>query len=80
MEEKEYASELLLQDLIAEHPDLLAGDQMDEENPKRWLLIKKEQEMYSEEEGSMLFTWIISSLTRTAYQPLWRLKEAATPV
>ena len=52
MEEKEYASELLLQDLIAEHPDLLAGDQMDEENPKRWLLIKKEQEMYSEEEGS----------------------------
>jgi hypothetical protein len=52
MEEKEYASELLLQDLIAEHPDLLAGDQMDEENPRKWLLVKKEQEMYSEEEGS----------------------------
>jgi hypothetical protein len=52
MEEREYVSELILQDLIADYPDLLAGDQMDEENPRRWLLVKKEQELYSEEEGS----------------------------
>ena len=52
MEEREYASELILQDLIADYPDLLAGDQMDEENPRKWLLVKKEQELYLEEEGS----------------------------
>ena len=52
MEEREYSSELILQDLIADYPDLLAGDQMDEENPRKWLLVKKEQELYSEEEGS----------------------------
>ncbi len=52
---KEYASELVLQDLIADYPDLLAGDQMDEGNPRKWLLVKKEQEMYSEEESGVVY-------------------------
>ncbi|WP_434344723.1 hypothetical protein ACN6A1_18425 [Myxococcus virescens] len=37
-----YASEAELQKLIADHPELLRGDQMDPEDPRRWLLIGRE--------------------------------------
>lgn len=52
MTEQPYASEDLLQDLLATHPDLLAGDQMDVEAPRRWLLVGRELGLASEEEGS----------------------------
>jgi hypothetical protein len=52
MEEREYPSELILQELVADYPNLLAGYEMDEENPRKWLLVKKEQELYSPDEGS----------------------------
>ncbi|WP_339909879.1 hypothetical protein [Symmachiella dynata] len=51
MEESPYDSEDLLQQLLASHPDLLSGDQMDAESPRRWLLIKREMAIPSEEEG-----------------------------
>ncbi len=34
-----------LQDLLECSPDLLAGEQIDPENPRRWLLIKREMEV-----------------------------------
>ena len=37
-----YDSEDLLQSLIAEHPELLAGDQINPDDPVRWILIKRE--------------------------------------
>jgi len=37
-----YDSEDLLQSLLESHPDLLAGEQMDSGNPRRWLLVKRE--------------------------------------
>jgi hypothetical protein len=37
-----YDSEDLLQALIAEHPELLAGDQINPDEPVRWLMIKRE--------------------------------------
>jgi len=52
MEEREYPSELILQELVADYPNLLAGHEMDGENPRKWLLVKKEQELYSPDEGS----------------------------
>ncbi len=52
MEEKDYEKELILQKLIADHPDLLAGEQMDSENPRRWLLVRKEMGIPFEEEGA----------------------------
>jgi hypothetical protein len=45
-------SEDRLQELLAQHPDLLAGDQIDEDEPRRWLLISREVSLASEEEGS----------------------------
>jgi hypothetical protein len=38
MTEQPYASEDLLQGMLAEHSNLLAGDQIDGDEPRRWLL------------------------------------------
>lgn len=51
MTETEYDSEDLLQELLAKYPDLLAGDQIDSSNPRRWLLVSREVEVPGEEEG-----------------------------
>jgi hypothetical protein len=42
MREQAYDSEDLLQRLLATHPDLLAGDQIDPATPRRWLLVSRE--------------------------------------
>ena len=42
MREATYDSEDLLQRLLATHPNLLAGDQMDLQAPRRWLLVTRE--------------------------------------
>ena len=42
LEEQPYDSEDLLQELLGKHPDLLAGDQIDETTPRRWLLVDRE--------------------------------------
>ncbi|HET9500582.1 MAG TPA: hypothetical protein VFO98_09990 [Marmoricola sp.] len=38
-----YEYESVLQELLASHPDLLAGGQMTPESPRRWLLMRREQ-------------------------------------
>jgi hypothetical protein len=42
MDERPYDSEHMLQSLLTSYPDLLAGDQMGNGTPKRWLLIQRE--------------------------------------
>ena len=42
MNEQPYDSEDLLQRLLADYPELLAGDQIDEADPRRWLLVNRE--------------------------------------
>jgi hypothetical protein len=42
MEETSYDSEEILQELLDRYPDLLAGDQMNRENPRRWIPIARE--------------------------------------
>lgn len=42
VERTDYTTEDLLQELIAKYPELLAGDQFDEEEPLRWLLVSRE--------------------------------------
>ncbi len=51
MVEQDYASEALLQELLAKHPNLLAGDQIDGDEPRRWLLVSREMPLASEEDG-----------------------------
>lgn len=52
MKEHKYDSESLLQELLAEYPNLLAGEQMDSAEPRRWLLVKREVGVPGEEESS----------------------------
>ena len=42
LSEKAYDSEDLLQSLLASHPDLLAGEEMAPDSPRRWLLVSRE--------------------------------------
>lgn len=51
MAESPYDSEDLLQTLLADYPDLLAGNQMDSANPRRWLLIRREMSLASSDGG-----------------------------
>ena len=50
MEEREYISEDILQDLIANYPNLLAGYEMDQNEPRKWLLVQRELFLYCEDE------------------------------
>ncbi len=52
MTETEYESEELLQKLLATHPKLLPGDQIDSANPRKWLFIEREVGVPGEEEGA----------------------------
>lgn len=52
MTEQDYASEGLLQELLAKYPNLLAGDQIDSDEPRRWLLVSREVSLASEEDST----------------------------
>jgi hypothetical protein len=60
MTERTYDSEDLLQGLLAQYPNLLAGDQMDNSHPRRWLLISRERGVPSEEGGG--YRWSVDHL------------------
>jgi len=51
MKEKPYDLEDHLQSLLARYPNLLAGNQIDESAPRRWLLIKREMSIPGERDG-----------------------------
>ena len=42
MKQETYASEADLQHILEKHPDLLAGDQIDPDSPRRWLHVSRE--------------------------------------
>ncbi len=42
LEETNYVTEDVLQDLLCKYPDLLPGEQINPDNPRRWLLVTQE--------------------------------------
>ena len=56
MTEQAYDSEDLLQALLAQYPNLMAGEQIDSAAPRKWLLIKREKEVPGEEGGAGRWT------------------------
>ncbi len=42
MTETDYITEDVLQSFLARYPDLLPGDQINPDNPRRWLLVTRE--------------------------------------
>ncbi len=51
MTEQPYDSESLLQQLLATHADLLAGEQINRDVPRRWLLVTREMSVPDELDG-----------------------------
>jgi len=49
MSETSCDSEDILQELLAKYPNLLAGDQMDSDSPRRRLLVSREMGLPSDE-------------------------------
>lgn len=60
MKETPYNSEALLQELLENYPNLLAGDQINSSVPRKWLLVKREMEVPSEEDGAG--RWLLDHL------------------
>src|SRR5438552_466500 len=52
MKEKAYDSEDIFQELLAKYPNLLGGDQMDSDAPRRWLLVSREMGVPDADEGA----------------------------
>lgn len=52
MVERPYGTEDILQKLLAQYPDLLAGEQVNSDEPRRWLLISREVGVPGEEAGA----------------------------
>lgn len=55
LEPTPYLSEAALQTLLAAHPDLMPGDEIDAESPRRWLLVAREVPLPGEEPGASTF-------------------------
>lgn len=51
MAETAFAAEVDLQKLLADHPGLLPGDQIDPGLPRRWLLVSREVGIPDQEQG-----------------------------
>ena len=55
MTEQPYDSEDLLQGLLAKYPNVLAGDQININSPRRWLLISREISIPDSEDSHWTF-------------------------
>ncbi len=77
MEEAPYDSESLLQKLLADHPDLLAGDQIDAEEPRRWLLVTREMAVPGEQDGAARWSLDHLFLDQEAIPTLVEVKRSS---
>jgi hypothetical protein len=77
MTESAYDSEKLLQRLLAEYPDLLAGDQMNPENPRRWLLVAQEMSVPDGKGGSKRWSLDHLFLDQDAIPTLVEVKRSS---
>lgn len=56
MKEKGHDREIEFQKLLEKYPDLLAGDQIDRESPRKWILVSREMGLPFEERGAKLLS------------------------
>jgi hypothetical protein len=77
MEEAPYDSEKLLQEMLADHPDLLAGEQINGDNPRRWLLVTREMAVKGEEDGAARWSLDHLFLDQEAIPTLVEVKKGS---
>lgn len=51
MQQSDYDTEDMLQNLLAQYPNLMAGNLIDDVNPRKWLLISREYGMPDKEDS-----------------------------
>ena len=51
MQPTQFAAETDFQDLLSRFPELLVGDQINPQEPRRWVLVKREQTITTSENG-----------------------------
>ena len=79
MKESSFAVEVDLQDLVARHPNLLVGDQIDPASPRRWLLIDKEVGIPDVDEGGARWALDLLFLDQDAIPTLVEVKRRNNP-
>ena len=79
LEEQGFATEDDLQALIADHPDLLDGKQIQPDNPRRWILVTREKGI-AESPGAS-HRWAVDHLVvdQDAVPTLVEVKRASNP-
>ena len=76
IDEAWYDSESLLQKLLADYPDLLAGDQTNADEPRRWLLVTREMAVPGEQDGGGRWSIDHLFLDRAAIPTLVEVKRS----
>lgn len=77
MDEAPYDSEKLLQEMLAQHSDLLAGEQIDSDQPRRWLLVTREMSVPGEVDGSARWSLDHLFLDQDAVPTLVEVKRSS---
>lgn len=78
MEEAPYDSEKLLQEMLAKHPDLLAGEQINSDEPRRWLLVTREMTVQGGEDGAARWSLDHLFLDQDAVPTLVEVKKGSS--
>jgi len=77
MREQKYDNEGILQKLLADYPNLLAGDLIDQDAPRRWLLIRREVAVPSGEDNRSLMSLDHLFLDQDAIPTLVEVKRSS---
>ena len=56
LNQEQYENEDLFQELIERHPAILAGDQINPDNPRKWIMINREMGIPIEQDGGSQFS------------------------
>jgi hypothetical protein len=79
MAETAFAAEIDLQQLLARHPDLLAGDPIDPGTPRRWLLVSREVGIPDQEQGGSRWALDHLFLDQDGVPTLVEVKRGSDP-
>jgi len=74
-----YENEATLQQLIAENPHLLGGDQIDPDDPRRWQLVRREMTIHDAETGTGWWSVDHLFLDQDAIPTFVEVKRASDP-
>ena len=75
--EEPFAEEKILQELVAERPELLPCEQMSPDDPRRWILIKQEQGIPDSEGGSIRWSLDLLLIDQDAIPTLVEVKRSS---